>query len=66
MDELVHHCLRELAFDGDLGKFVSVIPEDGERAGSNQLQARCRLIARLTFGLFRMPPFTTPRLCYQL
>ena len=22
MDELVHHCLRELAFDGDLGKFI--------------------------------------------
>jgi hypothetical protein len=20
MDELVHHCLRELAFDGDLGE----------------------------------------------
>ncbi len=25
MDELVHHCLRELAFDGDFGKFVYVI-----------------------------------------
>jgi hypothetical protein len=24
MDELVHHSLRELAFDGDLGKFLSV------------------------------------------
>jgi len=35
MDELVHHCLRELAFDGDLGEFVYVIREDGERAGSN-------------------------------
>jgi hypothetical protein len=46
MDELVHHCLRELAFDGDLGGFVSVIPQDGERAGSNLLQARYRLIAR--------------------
>lgn len=22
MDELVHHCLHELAFDGDLGKHV--------------------------------------------
>jgi hypothetical protein len=37
MDELVHHCLRELAFDGDLGKFVYVILEDGEQAGSNLL-----------------------------
>ena len=37
MDELVHHCLRELAFDGDLGGFVYVILEDGERAGSNLL-----------------------------
>ena len=25
MDELVHQCLRELAFDGDLGKFFYVI-----------------------------------------
>jgi hypothetical protein len=39
MDELVHHCLRELAFDGDLGKFVYVNPEDGERAGSNPPRA---------------------------
>lgn len=37
MDELVHHCLRELAFDGDLGQLVYVILEDGERAGSNLL-----------------------------
>ena len=22
MDELVHHCLRELSFDGDLGTWV--------------------------------------------
>jgi hypothetical protein len=26
MDELVHHCLRELAFDGDLGAFVTLFP----------------------------------------
>ena len=25
MDELVHHCLRELAFDGDLGASFYVI-----------------------------------------
>ena len=25
MDEFVHHCLRELAFDGDLGQFIYVI-----------------------------------------
>ena len=25
MDELVHHCLRELAFDGDLGESFYVI-----------------------------------------
>jgi hypothetical protein len=24
MDELVHHCLRELAFDGDLGALFYV------------------------------------------
>ncbi len=48
MDELVHHCLRELAFDGDLGQFVFyVILEDGERAGSNLPMAWCRLIAHL-------------------
>ena len=46
MDGLAHHCLRELAFDGDLGKFIYVTPEDGERAGSN-LHGWCRLIARL-------------------
>ena len=23
MDELVHHCIRELAFEGDLGEFPS-------------------------------------------
>jgi hypothetical protein len=37
MDELVHHCLRELAFDGDLGKFrlrdVSLVLREG--GGSN-------------------------------
>lgn len=22
MDDLVHHCLRELSFDGDLGKYI--------------------------------------------
>ena len=35
MDELVHHCLRELAFDGDLGEFVYVILilEDERAAG---------------------------------
>lgn len=22
MDELLHHCLRELSFDGDLGKYL--------------------------------------------
>jgi hypothetical protein len=48
MDELVHHCLRELAFDGDLGKFIYVIPEYGERAGSNLPRAWCRLIARVS------------------
>ena len=37
MDDFVHHCLRELAFDGDLGEFVYVILEYGEQAGSNLL-----------------------------
>lgn len=25
MDEVVHHCLKELAFDGDLGEFLSCL-----------------------------------------
>jgi hypothetical protein len=37
MDDFVHHCLRELAFDGDLGEFFYVILKYGERAGSNPL-----------------------------
>ena len=29
MDELVHHCLRELSFDGDLGEFLNgLLPLD--------------------------------------
>ena len=55
MDELVHHCLRELAFDGDLGKFVYVNPEDGEQAGSNLPRAWSRPIAR-----FRLTNFWCP------
>lgn len=49
MDDFVHHCLRELAFDGDLGEFFYVILEYGERAGSNLLMGvvSCRLIAHL-------------------
>lgn len=49
MDDFVHHCLRELAFDGDLGEFFYVILEYGERAGSNLLMGvvSCRLIALL-------------------
>ena len=69
MDELVHHCLRELAFDGDLGMFIYVILEYGEQAGSNLPRACCRLIARFrltNFCSFRVPPFSTPRLCHQL
>jgi len=27
MDELVHHCLREIAFDGDLGTPPAVLVE---------------------------------------
>lgn len=48
MDELVHHSLRELAFDGDLGEFVYVILDVGRWAGSNLLMACCRLIARIS------------------
>ena len=59
MDELVHHCLRELAFDGDLGKFVHVNPEDGERAGSNLPRAWCRPIAR-----FRLTNVWCPSGCH--
>jgi len=39
MDELVHHCLRELAFDGDLGAFVYVMFW-GAGGGSNPAWAR--------------------------
>jgi hypothetical protein len=27
MDELVHHCLREIAFDGDLGTLLATLVE---------------------------------------
>lgn len=62
MDELVHHCLRELAFDGDLGEFFYVILEDGGRAGSNLLVGVVSA-NRISPLDSRMPPFATPRLC---
>jgi hypothetical protein len=38
MDELLHHCLRELSFDGDLGEFRNMASYSWEE-GSNPLRA---------------------------
>jgi hypothetical protein len=55
MDELLHHCLRELSFDGDLGMFFyHVINGDVDE------ERRVRFLERDIFWSFTdlMPPYT--------
>jgi hypothetical protein len=42
MDDLVHHCLRELSFDGDLGE-LSISSCDGDTCAvpEKRLEAAC-------------------------
>ena len=43
MDELVHHCLRELAFDGDLGKFIRLRDWAPCLSADRRVRTRCGL-----------------------
>jgi hypothetical protein len=69
MDELVHHCLRELAFDGDLGESRL---RDPSLAGGGGRQFEPHLgmgvlTWLLTFGLsLRVPSLATPRFYHKL
>jgi hypothetical protein len=47
MDELLHHCLRELSFDGDLGEFLNVV--------NNLSHFLCRNSKVLAGGEFEPP-----------
>lgn len=46
MDELLRHCLRELAFDGDLGKFFRLFFfMSSPKQGSNPLDGSLRCMS---------------------